>query len=204
MAPDGATVLHLTGLGVNGTLDLADNYMILDTFGGTLAQVQALLTSGYAGGAWNGLGINSSAAAADSSLLTGLGFAAATDLFTTFPATFAGQSVSNNAVLVRYTYYGDHNLNGTVDSVDFNLLAANFSGSPRRWSQGDSNYDTTVDTTDFNLLASNFGKVIAAPPPAARAALAFDSGSNSPAAPAGAATSLFGDTTIAHDDWLNI
>jgi hypothetical protein len=29
------------------------------------------------------------------------------------------------------------------------------------WFNGDFNYDGTVDTIDFNLLASNFGQVLA-------------------------------------------
>jgi hypothetical protein len=31
------------------------------------------------------------------------------------------------------------------------------------WSNGDFNYDGTVDTIDFNLLASNFGQMLTAP-----------------------------------------
>jgi fibronectin-binding autotransporter adhesin len=61
-------------------------------------------------------------------------------------------------VTVAYTYFGDANLDLTVDTVDFNLLAANFSGAGNVWAQGDFNYDTNVDTVDFNLLAANFGK----------------------------------------------
>jgi hypothetical protein len=64
--------------------------------------------------------------------------------------------------LIKYTYAGDASLDGTVDTIDFNLLAANFSAVRRIWYQGDFNYDNTVDTIDFNLLASNFGLVIAA------------------------------------------
>src|SRR5207244_9651041 len=120
--------------------------------------IQAAIASGYAGGAWTGNGITSSSAAtaAASQHRTALGYAEATDLYTSFPATFSGQSVDNTSVLVRYTASGDANLSGTVDTIDFNLLAANFSGSGKRWTQGDFNYDTFVDTVDFNLLASNF------------------------------------------------
>ena len=83
-----------------------------------------------------------------------------------FPATFAGQSIDNTSVLVRYTAYGDANLDGVVDTTDFNILASNFSGSGKRWSQADFNYDGATDTVDFNLLASNFSAVV----PAASAA----------------------------------
>jgi hypothetical protein len=56
----------------------------------------------------------------------------------------------------------DANHDGSVDTVDFNTLAANF-GQSGTFSQGDFNYDGTVDTTDFNLLASRFGQTLIAP-----------------------------------------
>jgi len=59
-----------------------------------------------------------------------------------------------------YAFYdGDANIDKTVDTVDFNILAANFSGTAKIWTQGDFNGDETVDTIDFNLLASNFSLV---------------------------------------------
>ena len=50
----------------------------------------------------------------------------------------------------------------TVDTVDFNNLAANFSSTTAVWGQGDFNYDGAVDTVDFNLLAANFSQTLAA------------------------------------------
>jgi hypothetical protein len=61
-------------------------------------------------------------------------------------------------VLVRYTRYGDADLNGSVNLLDFNRLAANFgTASGAVWSQGDFNYDGGVNLLDFNRLAGNFG-----------------------------------------------
>src|SRR5439155_8800753 len=96
-----------------------------------------------------------------------LGIAEAADLFGDFPATFAGQSVTANSILISYTLYGDANLDKTVDTLDFNSLAVNFSLSPARWSLGDFNYDTIVDTLDFNVLATLFSLSISAPSGAA-------------------------------------
>jgi hypothetical protein len=70
--------------------------------------------------------------------------------------------VDSTAVLVKYVYAGDANLDGTVDTVDFNLLAANFSQSGKNWTDADFNFDGAVDSVDFNLLASNFSLTIAA------------------------------------------
>ena len=122
--------------------------------------MRAYLTSGYAGGSWTGNGITSSAAAATASSAhkTALGYGAAGDIGRSI---FDGFAVAVSDVLVKYTYYGDANLDGAVDTIDFNNLAANFSGSSKSWSQGDFNYDGSVDTVDFNLLASNFSLTLA-------------------------------------------
>jgi len=140
-------------------LDLNNNSMVVDyTAGSPLTNIAALITSGYAGGAWNGPGINSSAVAANNAVVgthfLALGYIEAGIL--NIPS-FKGQSINGPAVLIRYTAAGDSNLDGSVDTVDFNNLAANFAGGNKIWSQGDYNYDTSVDSVDFNLLASNFG-----------------------------------------------
>jgi hypothetical protein len=79
--------------------------------------------------------------------------------------TFAGEPVNNNDVLVRYTYFGDANLDGIVSILDFNILATNFGKSGMTFGQGNFDYgaDGTVNILDFNLLATNFGKQVAAP-----------------------------------------
>src|SRR5438132_1237474 len=64
-------------------------------------------------------------------------------------SSFDNIPVSGAATLVKYTYCGDANLDGGVDTVDFNLLAANFSGSSKGWTRGDFNFDTVADTVDF-------------------------------------------------------
>jgi hypothetical protein len=149
-------------------LDLADNAMIVDYPDGIAnnhEDVPVLIASGYDGAAWTGTGLGSSTAAAiaaDSTLYkTGLGYAEATDLFPQIPfpsnATFEGLSIDSTALLVKYTYYGDANLQGTVNLVDFGRLATNFGLSNKRWFDGDFNYDGNVGIPDFNRLATNFG-----------------------------------------------
>ncbi len=141
-------------------LDAGDNYMIVDYTGPSspIVSLQSLLKSGRNNGTWDGNGIRSAAAANDPNDETALGYAEATDLFTTFPATFAGQSVNNTSILIKYTYYGDTDLNGNVNLTDFNRLAANFGMTGQHWFDGDFNYDTLVNLADFNLLAGNFGQ----------------------------------------------
>jgi hypothetical protein len=139
-----------------GAVDLNDNAMIVDYSGASpLASIQGYLTSGYAAGSWNGVGIRSSVASMTANRALGYGEASA--IFTSFPAVFQGQSVDSTSVLVLYTRYGDATLDGLVNLSDFNRLASNFGQSGRVWTQGDFTYDGIVNLADFNRLASNFG-----------------------------------------------
>ena len=114
--------------------------------------IQSQIASAYAGGAWSGSGITSSNANA-SSFAVGYGERSA---LTTLPAIFAGADA--DSVLIRYTRYGDADLNGVVNLLDFNKLAANFNTSGKVWTDGDFNYDGNVNLLDFNKLAGNFNQ----------------------------------------------
>jgi hypothetical protein len=144
-------------------LDLTDNALVTSGLNSyyTYSELIGVIKSGYNGGAWNGVGIMSSSAAANPG--HALGVAKATDVFQNFPATFMGQTVDADAVLVRYTRYGDANLDGMINLNDFNRLASSFGTNGKTWSQGDFNYDGTVNLSDFNLLASNFGLAASSP-----------------------------------------
>jgi hypothetical protein len=150
-------VLRTKALGVSsGFVDVADNALVVDYTGPSpLASVAALVAGGYAGGSWNGVGVRSSQAASRPGF--GVGLAEAADVFAGFPASFLGHSVDNSTLLLRFTRYGDASLDGTVNLLDFNRLAANFGQSNRFWQHGDFNYDGQVNLPDFNRLAANFG-----------------------------------------------
>ncbi len=146
----------------NGFLNLNDNDMIVDYSAvSSLNAISTYVASGYHGGAWDWPGIRSASAAAAGN--TGIGIAEATDLFSTFPATFSGQSIDNTAILLKYTFYGDSNLDGNVNLSDFNRLAANFGQTARRWVHGDGDYNGAINLADFNRVAGNFGATGLAP-----------------------------------------
>ncbi|HEX4055732.1 MAG TPA: trypsin-like serine protease [Tepidisphaeraceae bacterium] len=142
----GETLSSLT-INTGGTLDLTNNHLILDYTGSSpVSTIRGYLTTGYNSGSWNGPGIDTTVANAN----FGLGYADGTD------GGISG--ISSRQIEVKYTLYGDANLDGTVNSVDFGSLAANFGKSAKVWDQGDFDYDGTVNSIDFGLLAGNFGK----------------------------------------------
>ena len=105
----------------------------------------------------------------------------------------AWNPLAGNTSATFFTLAGDTDHSKTVDTLDFNSLATNFSQTGCNWSQGDFNYDTTVNTIDFNLLAANFSLSLPA-----------DSGGAANATAASAPNSsstggLFSSTTIRRD-----
>ena len=76
---------------------------------------------------------------------------------------------------------GDANLDGIVDTKDFNTLMANLN-HPGTFADGDFNGDGFVDFADFQLLESNLGKTSPGlnPTPAANAIYLSDPASTVP------------------------
>ena len=153
----GNKFLKATVLSVPGTLDLTDEDAILTATSLTL--VKNLVTSGFNNGAWTGTGLTSTAAAAiatDSSNThkTALAYATAQQINR---STFNNEPVNPTDVVIRYTLTGDANLDGTVDSADFSVLATHFNQAGQTWAVGDFNYDGNVNALDFDALATNFG-----------------------------------------------
>jgi hypothetical protein len=143
-----------------GRLDLTDNAMIVDyTVASPLQDIRAQIRSGYNNGSWNGQGIVTSAGNASN---FGLGYGEASAIGS--PASFLGENIDNTTALVRFTRFGDANLDGQVNLQDFNRLAGAFGTTGTGlWTQGDFNYDGNVNLIDFNRLASNFGLSAAGP-----------------------------------------
>jgi autotransporter-associated beta strand protein/YD repeat-containing protein len=155
-----ALVLDSLTIAATGTLDLTNNDLIVRN--GNLSDITALVTSGYNPNVyynWNGTGITSSAAATDPSYLSALGVASNEDasgnpLYGSGAplGLFDGQNPSTSDVLVRYTYYGDANLNGAVDGTDLSLIDNGSDNGLSGWYNGDFNYDGNVDGSDYDLI----------------------------------------------------
>ncbi len=158
------TVLNISSGGLSvasgGTLDMGDNDLILHFAPANQAaansMIRGLLTSGFDGASWDTPGINSSTASYDANFGAGtraLGYADNNDLGY---STFDGVDTSDgNEVLVKFTYYGDSDLNGQINGTDFSLFGAGRSGAGAGWDFGD--YDYTggrPNGTDFSLFGA--------------------------------------------------
>jgi hypothetical protein len=157
MLSNGQDVLVTNTLSIAGTtsswtgkLDVGDNDVIIHN--GNISTITNQLSSGYAGGSWNGNGIDSSAAATDSSHLTALGslLNQKSGVVADY-STFAGQNVSATDILIKYTYYADADLNGTINANDYSLLDEGYFHQSTGWLNGDFNYDGSVDGSDYTL-----------------------------------------------------
>jgi hypothetical protein len=166
-AEGGANVLTVTSLDITGTgtLNLNDNSLILDYASTSpIATVQSLLRRGYNGGAWNGDGIMTSLGNAST---FAPGFAEASDVAP--GGSFNGQPVDRTAVVVRFTRYGDANLDARVDFNDLLEMAQNFGSDVSAvtggsWRHADFTYDGVADFNDLVKLAQNYNTSLPAAP----------------------------------------
>ena len=156
-----------------GKLDVTDSALVRHTTGGvarasayatTLNQARSGLAE--AGGVfWTGNGIMSSSAASESGgLLTAVGVILNDFFAAKLPAgpiytIFEGAVVNQNDILIKYTYFGDADLNGVVNGADYFLIDQAFSARTLNggWLNGDFNYDGKVDGTDYYLIDNAFG-----------------------------------------------
>jgi len=153
-----------------GTLDIANNSLIVtDSGADAIADLIRAGTGGVTTLAWNGRGITSSVAANSNNSLygvTGLGllrnvsdpgqpFDSSNN--PAFYASFEGQALAGDEVIVGYTWYGDGDLNGIFSDFDFALLDAGDTGATQAnglpgWFFADFNGDGQMDDLDFALF----------------------------------------------------
>jgi len=135
-----------------------------------------LLRSGRSGGLWTGNGIRSDPAAANAAHATGVGIILNDNgSGSVILPSFDGEAVDANTILLKYTYYGDRDFDGDVDSYDYAGMDAGFAnrGSANAltfphqpWRDGDINLSNSVNSDDYFLIDSAFSNqnsVLSAP-----------------------------------------
>jgi autotransporter-associated beta strand protein len=160
------TALRLGGsitVATGAKIDLSNDDLVIDA--GNYAAVRALAVRGIHGGDWLGDGLTSSAAAADPQSRKALGVVSNDLAVSTngrfsgpYLSTFGGVNVDDNDVLVKFTWFGDADLSGSVDGTDYGLIDAGFlsNGSLTGWFNGDFDYSGTIDGTDYGLIDGAF------------------------------------------------
>ncbi|HQY88097.1 MAG TPA: hypothetical protein PK402_05520, partial [Tepidisphaeraceae bacterium] len=123
-----------------------------------VADVGAMISSGYANGAWNGPGIRSSFAATHPKYA--VGFADAFALYEgggTITTAALSIAFDETSVLARTTLKGDANLDLTVNFNDLLPIAQNYGATNSTWITGDFNYDGMTGFQDLLAAAQNYG-----------------------------------------------
>lgn len=124
-------------MGTDAQLDVGTNTLVISYIGSSPAtSIASLITSGSNRGQWNAPGIVSSAAAADTS-----------------HATAVGYFDNGQTVTIRQTWYGDANLDGVVNADDLSLIMTGQAKHATRWQDGNFNYDTQIDADDWMKAA---------------------------------------------------
>jgi hypothetical protein len=111
-------------------------------------------------GTWNGTaGISSTSAAVDTTHLTAIGVIqnnqGGSALYTS-KNLFDGYAPGASDILIKFTYYGDANLDGKVDGSDYVRIDSGYLTHATGWYNGDFNYDGVVNGSDFTLIDNAF------------------------------------------------
>ncbi len=153
LLPNAYKMLLLNTLTLSATakLDLADNDMIV--YSGNASAITALITSGYANGTWTGYGITTST----SDDYTALGVILNQESVNqTLYDTWSGTPVALTDVIVRFSYVGDANLDGIIDSTDYFQIDSAYVSHLTGWYNGNFNYDQAVNADDYFLIDSGW------------------------------------------------
>jgi fibronectin-binding autotransporter adhesin len=146
-----AVVVNSLSISSGTKLDLSDNDLIVNYSGASpAATIRGYLASAFNSGNWDGAGIASKSAHSNVTMNTALGYAEESDVQL---ASLDGVTPGASSVIVKYTYYGDTNLDGAVTTADFQRFLDGFTGHGSTWAQGDFTYDGKVDLgNDFQLF----------------------------------------------------
>ncbi len=149
-----ALILDGLDIATNATLDVNDNALIVNYPSGqgatVLAGVTAWLITGInaSSGWWDGPGI-ASTSAHNAGGPTDLGVMNNVYGGQPWCSSFMGQPVGANAILVRYTYDGDADLSGVINSADYARIDNGFANDLSGWANGDFNFDGVVNANDY-------------------------------------------------------
>jgi autotransporter-associated beta strand protein len=188
---DGVSIAGSAGA-YTGTLDIGGNDMIVHN--GSLATLTTQARNGLTGGGgrWTGTGLQTSVgtAASDPHAVMAIGLlqndnGSGGKIYGSGApfGLFDGQDAATTDVLAKATFFGDSDLNGSVNAADYSRIDNGYAFGLTGWVNGDFNYDGTVNATDYSLIdnamafQSSGGNPIGTAPLAAALAVADGGGS---------------------------
>ncbi len=139
-----------------GTLDMNDSDLVVNN--GDFSTIQNLVFAGYRSSPDStATGIISSTSQATG----GKTILALFDNALVGDTSWDGHTVSSTAVIGKYTYYGDVNLDGQVTGDDYSAVDSNLGSTGlnpgNAWLMGDTNGDLSVTGDDYASIDANLG-----------------------------------------------
>ena len=147
------STLAITGSG--SKLNLNDNDLIVDH--GSYTSIRTLVIQGFGSGASGGI---------TSSTSNGSQILALFDNARIGATQWAGQTLAHDAVVGKYTYFGDANFDGRVTGDDYGVVDAHLGSTPAvgmEWISGDMNFDGFVTGDDYGIIDAHLGLGITDP-----------------------------------------
>ena len=126
-----------------------DNDLVVSN--GKFTDIYSLFVTGFLTGSG---GITSSTSDGDQVL------ALFDNALTHFP-TWAGEPIAAEAIVGKYTFFGDMNIDGQVTGDDYTVIDANLNTTPAvglAWVKGDSNLDGFVTGDDYTVVDAHLGQ----------------------------------------------
>jgi hypothetical protein len=178
----GTTKVTSLAIAAGASLDLTNNSAIVDYTGAVGTLVDDTRQNLLAGR------LTSSSATST----RGLGYAD-NAVLSPLKTTFGGQTVDASSLLIKYTYFGDADLDGDVDVADLGKLATAWQTNSN-WQNGDFDYNGSVNVADLGLLATNWQAGVGSPlgPSLQQALASFGLGSAAVPEPASAGICMLG------------
>jgi hypothetical protein len=149
-------VTDLLTIAGSGKLDLSNNDMLIHGGSAIFSQLTSQLLTGFNDGQWTGVSIASSAATNSTTLgieLNDDGTANHGVLLNSFDGQ---NNLVNTDLLIKYTYFGDADLSGTVGAADYLQIDNGFNNDGVGWHNGDFNYDGSINGDDYTLIDNAF------------------------------------------------
>lgn len=159
VALDTASTAKIAQIDLQGgaSLNLRNHNLVIDyTSTSPITTIRAAIIAGRG----TSVGLYSDLANASGSFQT-LGYAEASDVLHLTggqTAGFASTTVDATSVLIRYTYAGDADLNGTVNGDDYFRTDAGYTAHASGFSNGDFDFSNAINADDYFLLDVNYAR----------------------------------------------